>query len=87
MLLPKSSSVCIPCFKSVSPRVCLVKVTFLPFFFGPDIKKTEVGVVTYIYIKHSPDYIDSKYIWVLGSNSLSSSVFAEIPFLAFLALH
>ena len=27
------------------------------------------------------------YIWVHGSNSPGSSVFAEIPFLAFLALH
>ena len=55
-------------------------------FFGPD-KKTEMGVVIYMYLKDSPDYIDSKYIWVYGSNYLGSSVFAEIPFLAFLALH
>ena len=47
--------------------------------------KTEMGMV--IYIKDSTDYINSKYIWVHGSNSLGSSVFAEIPFLAFLALH
>ena len=45
-----------------------------------------MGVVIYMYLKHSPDYIDSKYIWVHGSNSLGSSVFGEIPFLAFLAL-
>ena len=51
MLLPKSSSVCIPCFKPVAPRVCLVKPPFLAFF-GPDM-----------YLKHSPNYIDSKYIW------------------------
>ena len=38
MLLPKSSFVCIPRFKSVAPRVCLAKVLFLPFF-GPNIKK------------------------------------------------
>ena len=49
--------------------------------------KTEMGVVIYMYLKHSPDYIDSKYIWVHGSNSLGSSVFAEIPLLASLALH
>ena len=48
-------------------------------YFG----KTEMGVVIYMYLKHSPDYIDYKYIWVHGSNSLGSSVFAEIPFLAF----
>ena len=47
----------------------------------------EMGVVIYIYLKHSSDYIDSKYMWVHGSNSLGSSVFAEIPFLAFLTLH
>ena len=47
--------------------------------------KTEMGVV--IYIKDSTDYVNSKYIWVHGSNSLGSNVFAEIPFLAFLALH
>ena len=35
-----------------------------------------------MYLKHSPDYIDSKYIWVHRPNSLGSSVSAEIPFLA-----
>ena len=49
--------------------------------------KIEMGVVIYMYLKHSPDYIDSKYIWVHGSNFLYSSVFAEIPILVFLALH
>ena len=58
---------------------------FCPFI-EPDMK-TEIGVVIYMYLKHSPDYIDSKYIWVHGTNSLSSSIFAEIPFLVFLALH
>ena len=46
-----------------------------------------MDVVIYIYLKHSPDYIDSKYIWVHRLNSLGSSVFAEIPFLAFSTLH
>ena len=29
---------------------------------------TEMGAVIYMYLKHSPDYIDSKhiYIWVHG---------------------
>ena len=45
MLLQKSSCVCIPCIKSVAPRVCLVKVPFLAFF-GPGII-TEMGVVIY----------------------------------------
>ena len=36
---------------------------------------------------HTLDFIDSKYIWVHVSISLGSSVFTEIPFLAFLALH
>ena len=55
-------------------------------FLGPDIK-VEMGVVIYMHLKHSPDCIDSKYIWIHGSNSISSSVFVEIQFLAFLALH
>ena len=49
--------------------------------------KTEMDVVIYMYFKDSPDYIDSKYIWVHGSNSLDSSVFAEVPLYTFLALH
>ena len=28
----KSSCVCIPCFKFVAPRICLVKLPFLTFF-------------------------------------------------------
>ena len=82
MLLTKSICVCIPCFKSVAPRVCMAKVPFLTFF-RPDMN-IEMGVVIYMYLKHSPDYIDSKYIWVHG---LGSSIFSDIPFLAFLALH
>ena len=61
MLLRKSICVCIQCFKSVAPRVCIAKVTFLPFF-GPNMN-IEMGVVIYMYFKHSPDYIDSKYIY------------------------
>ena len=60
--------------------------TIFSLFFGHDIK-TEVGVVVYIYLIYFPDHTDSKYIWVQWSNSLGSSVFAEIPFLAFLAFH
>ena len=37
-----------------------------------------------MYLKRSTDYIDSKYIWVHGSNSLGVFFVAEIPFLAFL---
>ena len=78
MLLPNSCYVCIPCFKSVAPRVCLAKEPLLAFF-APDMKK-EMGVVIYMYLKYSQsDYIDSKYIWVHGSNSLGSSVITEIP--------
>ena len=47
--------------------------------------KIKMGVVIYMYLKQSPDFIDSKYIWVHGSNSQGSSVSAEIPFLVFLA--
>ena len=49
--------------------------------------KTEMDVVIYMYLKDSPDYIDSNYIWVHGSNFQGLSVFTEIPFLVFLALH
>ena len=45
--------------------------------------KTKIGVIIYTYLKHSPDYIDSKYIWIHGSNYLGSSVFAEISFFLF----
>ena len=59
---PKSSCVCIPCFKSVAPWV--LSVPFLAFF-GPDMKR-EMGVVINMHLKHAPDCIDSKCIWVLG---------------------
>ena len=81
MFLPKSSCVYILYVKSVAPSVCLAKVPFWASF-GPDMK-TEMGVVISMHLKHSPDYIDSTYIyiWVQGSNSLGSGVMAEIPFL------
>ena len=46
----------------------------------------EMDVVIYLYLNHSPDYIDSK---TMSSrvNSLGPSVFAVMTFLAFLALH
>ena len=79
MLLPKSSCVCIPCINFVAPRVCLAEVPLLAFL-EPDMK-TEMGMIImiYMYLKHPPDYIDSKHMWVHGSNSLGSSVSAEIP--------
>ena len=63
MLLTKLIRVCIPCFKSVAPRV----YGNVPFsaFLGPSMN-TEMGVVIYMYLKHSQDYIDSKYLWVHG---------------------
>ena len=69
-------------FTPVAPKVCQAKVPFFSLFLGPDMN-TEMGVVIYMYLKHTPDYIDSEYIWNHWSNSLGSSVFAEIPFLAF----
>ena len=62
MLLLKSICVCIPCFKSIAPRVCMVKVPFLALFW-PNMN-TEMGVVIYMYLKYSPDYIDFKYIYI-----------------------
>ena len=88
MLLRKSICVCIPCL-SLSPQGFVwPKVPFWAFF-GLDMN-IEMGVAIYMYLKHPPDYIDSKYIHIyMGSwsNSLGSRVFAYIPFLAFLALH
>ena len=37
-------------------RVCMAKEYFLAFFKLTD---TEIGVVIYMYLKHSTDYIDS----------------------------
>ena len=45
MLLSKSSHACIPCIKSVAPRVWSGQSTI----FGPDMK-TEMGVVIYMYL-------------------------------------
>ena len=39
-----------------------------------------------MHSKHFSDYIDPKYIWVHGSISLGSSVFAEIPFFGIFSL-
>ena len=56
----------------------MAEVPFLSFW-GADMN-TEMGVVIYIYLKHSPDYIDSKHLWVHGSKSKGSSICADIPF-------
>ena len=56
------------------------------YLFWPNII-TEMGVVIYRYLKNFPDYIDSKYIWVHGSNSLSSSVFAKNSIFGIFSLH
>ena len=63
MLVPKLSCVCIPCFNLLLQWFVLSKVPFLAFFW-PDIKQNVC--VIYMYLKHSPDYIDSKYVgsWV-----------------------
>ena len=50
--------------------------------------KTEMVVVIYMHLRHFPDYIDSKYIYMGSwSDSLGSSVSADNPFWAYLALH
>ena len=64
MLLSKSSCVCKPCFKSVAPKVCLAKIQFVAIFW-PNMN-INMGVVIYMYLKHSPDIIVQKYIWILG---------------------
>ena len=62
MLLPKSSCVCYHVLSLSLQGSVRPKYHFWHFFW-PDMK-TEMGVVIYMYLKHSPDYIDSKYIWV-----------------------
>ena len=47
-------------FRSVGPRVCHAKLPFLASL-GLDMN-IEMGVFIYMYLKHSPDHIDSKYI-------------------------
>ena len=74
----------IPCFRSVAPRVCLAKVPSLAFI-GPDMN-TEMGVVIYMNL-NIPQIILIPNIYGFWSNSLGSSILADIPFLAFLALH
>ena len=58
----KVNCACIPCFKSIVPRACLVKVPFLAFFEGLTCKQKWMWSCYPNYI----DYIDSKYIWVHG---------------------
>ena len=70
-------------FKFVAPKICLVEVPFLAWYESRNgcghihILKTFPRLYWFqIYI----------YIWVNGSSSLGSSVFAEIPFLSFFSL-
>ena len=62
MLLPKSICLCIPFFKSVVPRVCMTKVPFCCYFFGPDMKADIPQIILFpnIYI-HIYIYI---YIYI-----------------------
>ena len=85
MLLLKSGCVYIQILSVSFQGIVWPKYHFWPFF-GTDIK-IEISVVIYMHLNHSPDYVDSKYIWFHGINSLGSSVFAKIPFLAFFTLH
>ena len=48
----------------VAPRVCPAKVPFLALFW-PDMN-AERGVAIYMYLKHSADVSDSKYIRFVG---------------------
>ena len=60
-------------------------VQFLAFFWHD--MKTEMGVIIYIYLKHSLDYIDSNYIRVHWSDSLSSVFFLQYHFWHFSFTH
>ena len=55
-------------FKSVAPRGRWPKYHICPLF-GPDMK-TEMGVVIFMYLKHSLDYIDCNYIGFMGLTPL-----------------
>ena len=65
MLHPKSSCVCIPCIKPVTPTVCHAKVPFLAFFLAQYEFRYGCGHIH--ILKHSPDSTDSKYIY-MGSS-------------------
>ena len=82
MLIPKSSRVCTPSFKSVAPKVYLTYVPFVAIFW-PNMNKTGCG---HIHVLNSPDNINSKYICGHGSNSIGSSVSAQIHYLGILNL-
>ena len=43
--------------------VCCSKGLSFQSTLWPDIN-TEMGVVIYMHLKHSPDYIDSKYVFM-----------------------
>ena len=60
MLLPKSSCVCILCINWPHQGFSWPKYHFW-LCFVPDM-----GVVIYMYLKYSLDYIYPKYIWVNG---------------------
>ena len=51
--------------RSVARRACLAKISFLAFLWA--LHKTEMAMVICMYLKHSPDYIDSNYILHIGS--------------------
>ena len=81
MLLPKSSCVCIPCFKVCCFKDLSGQSTIFGLYLG--LTGKQKGVVIYMYLEHSPGYIDSKYIWIHGSNSLGSNVSLKYHFCHF----
>ena len=83
MLLPHSSCVCISCFKSVAPQVCLAKVPFLAFF-GNDMKP-EMGVVIHMYLNIPQTIFISNIYGFMGLTPLVLNVFAVIPYLTVLS--
>ena len=69
MLLPMSSCVCIPFLRLSLLGLILPKYQFCTFLV-PDMN-TYIGVVMYMYLKHFPDYIDSR---IFGFVGLTTSV-------------
>ena len=83
MSLQTSSSVCIPCIKFVPPWVYLVKVLFSAFF---SLTKLVMGVVVYMYLKHSTISITNIYGFI-GQLPRIFFWLLKYHFWHFLALH
>ena len=74
MLLPKSSWICMPSFRSVAPIMCWQNYHFWPFF---SFMRTQEEYGHIYVLKHSSDETNSEYVLVHGSNSQGLSIIPE----------